>query len=150
MSYEPRIEQSIHEFTVIRADIEGQMFRYESGFAECLVLTIEVRSSELNSDPRKLTGEIVFHGSHDYQSAHDVRPYYGQWAFYTADRFSAGIQLRADQIERLWNIYCSDRRGFLLQLTDGPPVTELNRNFEGDFRINFRTNSYASKNSPRL
>ncbi len=133
----------MHEFSVARAGIEGQMFRYESGFAECLTLTIEVMSFGLNSDPRKLTGEVVFQGSHDYQSVHDARPYHGSWIFYTADRFAAEIQLRADQIERLWNIYSADRKGFLLAITEGPTVTELARNFEGDFRINFR--SFASE-----
>jgi hypothetical protein len=142
MSYEPEM---MHEFSVSRADIEGQMFKYDGGFAECLTLTIEVTSSDLNSDTRKLTGEVVFHGSHDYRSVHDVRPYYGHWVFYTADRFAAEIQLRADQIERLWNIYSTDRQGFLLAINEGPPVPELDRNFEGDFRINFRTNSFASK-----
>jgi hypothetical protein len=115
----------------------GQMFGYESGFADCLTLTIKVMSSKLNSDPRKLTGEVVFQGSHDYQSVHDVRPYHGSWIFYTADRFGAEIQLRAGQIERLWNIYSADRQGFLLAITEGPPVTELDRHLEGDFRINF-------------
>lgn len=134
MSYELEL---LHELSVSRANFEGQMFGHETGsFAEYLSLTVEVKSFAHNHDPRKVTGEIVF-CSHNYRS--DVRPYSGSWIFYTADRFGAELELKGHQIERLWNIYSANQGRFLLAITEAPAVPELGRNYEGDFRMNFRT-----------
>jgi hypothetical protein len=116
------------------------MFRYDGNFVESLNLTIEVASFDppvFNDDARKLTGEISFYGKRD-DPLHDAAPYHGFWRFCTAERFSANIELKFDQIERLWNIYSANPRYFRVIISEGPPVPELDRNFEGDFRMYFR------------
>jgi hypothetical protein len=141
MSYEPG---SNHEFSVTSAWISGDVGKSDGslGVYSRLWLTMEVKTADQNTmtfkgddDTRKLTGTAHFMPAHE----DDVCD--GSWGFFKEaipDKFDAEIQLRAEQIERIWNVYLANPNGFRLIIL-GPPITELRQGFAGGFKIRFST-----------
>jgi hypothetical protein len=126
------------DLVVTRAEFYNQLFEYESASADCFTLSLDVKSNITPENQRKLSGEITLHGAYNYKSADYVQDYYGAWAFHTAERFSASIQLAPGQIYRLWQV-CSARPQWLfVTIEEGPPVPKLDTSVFGKFRFSFR------------
>jgi hypothetical protein len=126
------------ELLVTRVEIYNQLFEYESAFADCLTLTLQVESNITPENQRRVSGEIALQGAYNYKSADQVHDYYGSWAFHTIERFSASIQFAPGQIHRLWQVCSSRPQWLFVTIEEGPPIPKLDTNVFGKFRFNYR------------
>jgi hypothetical protein len=125
----------LHELVVLRGQLEMKAWRNEDPVRDDVSLSLEVRSSELNDDARKVAGEIILNSSPGYEGA---VPMSGSFIFYTADRFHAEIEVPEAMLMRIWNCYAGRPDWLMVQFWEGPEIPTVAKTVEGQFRLGCR------------
>lgn len=137
-----------HELNVTWAQIEMNAWRSDTGAArDDVLLSLNVESSSLNQDDRKVTGQVILGSSPNREGA---SLFSGDWIFYTADRFHTEIEVPEALLIRIWNCYAARPDWLLLNFWEMPEILTVDQHYEGLFRIGCRAGSERSDRQARL